>query len=275
MNPEKEAIKQQYPGIASGVRKKEHQQIQLHIHQNVVPAVQYQRKLAFSQKPKVEAKIWKMLDKNIIEPATGPTTWVNPIVVVPKYSNTGKSDDIRICIDMRRTNEAIMGEQHPIPTIDEVLQDMNGSKYFSQLDLRWGYNQLELSPEIRDITTFVTHFGLFRFKRLIFGINAASEMYQNEIQSIIRGVPGVANISDNITVHVRMKEEHDERLHEVLRRLHQAGLTLNMEKNVILMWGKWHSSEIAFLVRESMIRRKLFWWKMPENQKPQLRCAAF
>ena len=170
-----------------------------------------------------------MLDEDIIEPATGPTTWVNPIVVVPKYSNTGKSDDIRICIDMRRANEAIMRERHPIPTV-EVLQDMNGSKYFSQLDLRWDYNQLELSPESRDITTFVTHIGLFRFKRFVFGINAASEIYQNEIQSIIRGVPGVANISDNITIHDRTKEEHDERLHEVLRRLHQAGLTLNMEK---------------------------------------------
>ena len=105
---------------------------------------------------------------------------------MPKYSNTGKSDDIRICIDMRSTNEAIMRERHPIPTVDEVLQDMNGSKYFSQLDLRWCYNQLELSLESRDITTFLTHIELFRFKRLVFGINAASEIYQNEIQSIIK-----------------------------------------------------------------------------------------
>ena len=51
-----------------------------------------------------------MFDEDIIEPATGLTTWVNPIVVVPKYSNTGKSEDITICIDMRRANEAIMQE---------------------------------------------------------------------------------------------------------------------------------------------------------------------
>ena len=164
VNPEKEAIKQQYPGIASGVGKKKNQQIRLHIGQNVVPTVQYQPKLAFSQKPKVEAKIWKMLDEDVIEPVTGPTAWVNPLVVVPKYSNTGKSYNIRICIDMRRANEAIMREPHPIPTVDEALQNMNVSNYFSQLDLRWGYNQLELSPERRDNTTFVTHIGLFDLK---------------------------------------------------------------------------------------------------------------
>ena len=152
---------------------------------------------------------------------------------------------------------------------------MNGSKYFSQLDLRCGYNQLELSPESRDITTFVTHIGLFRFKRLVFGINAASEIYQNEIQSIIRGVPGVANISDNITIHSRTKEEHDERLHEVLRRLHQAGLTLNMEKcdigvREVTFFGNRVSSDGI-----DVDSQKVAAVKMPENRKPRLRCAAF
>ena len=73
---------------------------------------------------------------------------VSPIVIVPKPSG-----DIRLCVDMRRANEAIIRERHPIPTIDEVLQSMNGSTVFSKIDLKWGFHQLELEEDSRKITT--------------------------------------------------------------------------------------------------------------------------
>ena len=57
---------------------------------------------------------------------------------------------------MHRANEAIVRERHPIPTIDEVLQNMAQNSVFSKLDLKWGYHQLELSEESHDITTFST-----------------------------------------------------------------------------------------------------------------------
>ena len=75
--------------------------------------------------------------------------------------------DIRLSIDMRRANQAIQKERHPIPTVDEIMQSLNGSKLFSKLDLKWGYHQLELTPHSREITTFVAHCGLFRHKRLV------------------------------------------------------------------------------------------------------------
>ena len=58
--------------------------------------------------------------------------------------------------------------RHPIPTIDELLQDMNSSKIFSKLDVASTYHQIEIKPESREITTFVTHKGIFRYKRLMF-----------------------------------------------------------------------------------------------------------
>ena len=60
-----------------------------------------------------------------------PTTWISPVVVAPKLSG-----DIRLCVDMRRANEAIVRERLPIPTVDEVLESLNGSTVFSRLDLR-------------------------------------------------------------------------------------------------------------------------------------------
>ena len=65
-----------------------------------------------------------------------------------------------MCVDMRRANAAIIRERHYIPTIEEVLYDMNGSKVFSKLDMKWGFHQIELEKGSREITTFITHNGL-------------------------------------------------------------------------------------------------------------------
>ena len=88
---------------------------------------------------------------------------------------------------------------------------MNGSKVFSKLDRKWEYHQLELSPESREITTFATLDGLFRYKRLLFGVCSASEQYQHEIASALAGIEGVENISDDIVVP--NTETHNRRLH--------------------------------------------------------------
>ena len=101
-------------------------------------------------------------------------------------------------IDMRQANTAIVRERHPIPTVDELLLDMSKSNVFSKLDLKWGFHQLLLSEDSRDITTFVTHVGLFRYKRLLFGVSSAPEIYQNEIRKVVQGIPGVANMSDDM-----------------------------------------------------------------------------
>ena len=162
---------------------------------------------------------------DIIEPVEGPTPWVSPIVVLPK-----QNDEIRLCVDMRRANEAIIRERYQIPTVDEVLHNLNQSTVFSKLDLKWGYHQLELHPDSRSITTFTTHCGLYRYKRLMFGINSAPEVYQHVIQQTLQGCEGVANISDDIIVHGRSTEEHNKRLQQVLERLKEKNLILNAEK---------------------------------------------
>ena len=113
---------------------------------------------------------------DIIEKANSLSSWVSPVVVVPKPNG-----EVRLCVDMRQVNCAVEHERYPIPTIDEVLQDMDRSKVFSKLDLRWGYAQIELSEESRGITTFITHKELYRYKRIMFGILSAPEKCQQVI----------------------------------------------------------------------------------------------
>jgi hypothetical protein len=131
---------------------------------------------------------------------------------------------------MRRANEAVIRERHPIPTMEETVQALNGATVFSKLDLRWGYHQIELHPDSRGLTTFITPQGLKRCKRLIFGLTSASEMYQFVIQQVLIGIPGVRNISDDIIVFGTTQAEHDRSLDQTLQRLHANGLTLNKDK---------------------------------------------
>ncbi|XP_038059532.1 uncharacterized protein K02A2.6-like [Patiria miniata] len=216
---------QQFPGVFGGVGKLKTEQVKLHINTSVTPVAQPLRRTPFNLRSRVEQKIRELECLDIIEAVDGPTPWVNPVVVVPK-----PNCDIRLCLDMRRANEAIIRGRHPIPTVDELLQSMNGSKVFSKLDLKWGYHQLELATESRGITTFVTHCGLYQYKRLMFGVSSASEQYQYMIAKALAGLEGVENISDDIIVHGPDQNTHYSRVLAVLRRLQELGLTLNAEK---------------------------------------------
>ena len=189
-------LKLQYPEVFEGVGKLKNKQISLDIDPTVKPVAQPYRRIPFNLREKVQDKTTELLELGIIEPVKGPAPWVNPVVIVPK--NNG---EIRLCIAMRQANQAIMQRGYPIPTVDDVLHTMSGSKVFSKLDLKWGYHQLELSPESREITTFATPDGLFRYKRLLFGVCSASEQYQREIASVLAGIEGAENISDDIVVH--------------------------------------------------------------------------
>jgi hypothetical protein len=98
--------------------------------------------------------------------------------------------------------------------------------------LRQGYLQLELDPESRDLTTFITHKGLFRSKRLSFGINSASEIFQRAIEDAIADVPQAKNISDDVIIGASTQAEHDDALNKVLEKLSAKGLTINLPKCV-------------------------------------------
>jgi hypothetical protein len=220
-------LRVKYSKCFEGVGKLKDFQLDLHIDESVKPVAQPLRRLPYSLRKGVEKKLQELLDLDIIESVQGPSSWVSPPVVVPKNGNV---NDIRLCIDMRRANEAILRTRHPIPTVEEMLSDMSQAALFSKLDLKWGFHQIELSEKSRDVTTFVTHKGLFRFKRLLFGANAAPEEYQNILQQVLQHCEGTRVIADDIVVFGKDAEEHKHRLEKVLQTLCDRNLTLNVKK---------------------------------------------
>ena len=175
--------------------------MKLHIDESVKPTAQPHRRIPFHIRKKVEKERQRLEDCDVIEKVTNkPTPWVSPIVVAPKPKSP---EEIRICVDMRLPNKAIKRERHVTPTIDftKVMIILGGT---------YCYHQLLLHPDSRYITTFSTHAGLYRYKRLSFGINSAAEIFQQTLHESLRGSPGVVNISDDILVKGNTVAEHDE-----------------------------------------------------------------
>ena len=221
------SLVKKYNHLFNGIGKLKNHQQKLHVDPNVKPVAQKPRRVPFHLRKQVSARIDELKKLDIIEPATGPTTWVSPIVAAPKPHN---SSEVRVCGDYRQPNLAITRERHPIPTVEELMEDMTGASVFSKIDLRAGYHQIELAEESRDVTTFCTHDGLYRYKRLPFGISSASEVFQNAIQQTLQNLKGVRNIADDVIVWGSTQEDHDRNLEALFKRLDESGLTLNEKK---------------------------------------------
>ena len=219
-----------HPGLTKGIGKLKDVQVKLHIDESVKPVAITNRKIPFHMRPKIDDVEQRLLREDTIEkvPVGEPTPWVSPIVTPPK-----KDGSISRCIDMREPNKAIIRERHNMPTLDELIHDLNGANVFSKLDLSSGYHQLELHPSSRYITTSRAHNVLYRYKRLIFGISSASEIFQEHIRKVISHIGPTKNISDDIIIYGKGENAqamHDRALAETLDALHTNSLTLNMDK---------------------------------------------
>ena len=142
-------VKRQYPTLFTGrIGKLPGVELKLHIDQSIAPAYEAHRKIAYRLRDKVEAELRKMEEDDIIEDAIGPSGWVSKMVIVPKQSNP---DEIRITIDSKKANKAILRVRHNTPTIEDLAIELNGAKLLSKLDLRGGFHQIVLHPDSRNI----------------------------------------------------------------------------------------------------------------------------
>ena len=118
-----ETLLKQYSGLFEGIGKLKDREIKLHIDENVPAVSQHHRRIPFHMREKVEKELERLEKLDIIEKVDGSTDLVSPIVVAPK-----KNGEIRICVDMRKANEAIKRERHITPTIDDITSKLNGAR---------------------------------------------------------------------------------------------------------------------------------------------------
>ena len=129
----------------------------------------------------LEKHIDTMLKKDIIEESPG-SPWASPVVLVLKPNQK----DYRFCLDMRNANKVTILDSYPLPQIDDTLDALNGSKYFSFLDLRSAFHQVRMDEESKNLTTFVTHIGSYCFIRMPYGVVNAPATFQKLMEKVLR-----------------------------------------------------------------------------------------
>ena len=119
----------------TGIDRLKDYELKLHVDESVRPVAQPVRGKPFGLREKVDKKLDELLrEADIIkEVSEGPCGWISPSVVVPKGDG-----DVSVCGEMRRANEAIVRERHPIPTVEELLHNLDGSTVLTKVDLKWG-----------------------------------------------------------------------------------------------------------------------------------------
>jgi len=191
-------------------------------------AVHTARRVPIPLMPKVREELRRMEDNGIIEVVTEPTDWCAPMVPVLK-----KNGKVRICVDLKKLNEQVKRERFILPTPEEITAKLSGATMFSSLDAASGFFQIPLHSESTRLTTFITPFARYCFRRLPFGITSAPEIFQRKMTETLQGLQGVAVYMDDIIVYGKDMEEHDLCLQKVLERVESAGLKLNKDKCVL------------------------------------------
>jgi hypothetical protein len=173
----------------------------------------------------VQELLSDMLDKDIIQPSSSP--WASPIVLVKK-----KDGSFRFCVDYRKLNEVTHKDAYPLPRIDDTLNTLAGSQWFSTLDLLSGYWQVEVADKDRPKTAFCTTEGLFEFKVMPFGLCNAPATFQRLMDLVLAGLQWSHCLIyiDDVVILGRSFEEHLQHLQQVFDRLQQAGLKLKPRK---------------------------------------------
>ncbi len=186
------------------------------------------RRIPFPLREAVKKELNRMQENDVIFPVKEPTDWCSNIVVVPK----GSKDVVRICVDLKSLNKAVKRPVYTLPTFEEVAPRLAGSRVFSTLDAASGFWQIPLDEESQLLTTFITPHGRYAFKRLPFGINIATDEYQQRMVEEFCKMDGIEVMVDDILVHGSTMEEHDKRLNIVMEKVAKLGLRLNDSKCV-------------------------------------------
>ena len=188
-------------------------------------SVSSSRRVPLPLVPMVKEELDRMVSDRVIFPITKPTEWCAPMVVIPKTS--GK---VRICGDFTELNKGILRERYELPTIEDTLSKLSGGTVFTKLDANSGFYQIGLEEESAKLTTFITPFGRYYYKRLPMGISSAPEHYMRRMAQLTDSLPGTLCLMDDTCVVGATQEEHDTRLRKVLEVLSEEGVTLNPSK---------------------------------------------
>ena len=195
-----------------------------HVDMSVKPGQHIFWHLPLATREPIERELDRMLKTGVIEKVES-SPWISNIVTARKKDGT-----VRLCINMTSANQALVRERQPLPTMEEPTAMVTGCSVFSKLDLLKVYFRLELNTDVRYLTAFVLHVGLFQFKTVVFGMSTGPSAFQSVIHKILEVC---TNTLDDFLEFGRGMANHEVRLHDVLQLLMQFNATVRVDECVI------------------------------------------
>ncbi|GJS71926.1 putative reverse transcriptase domain-containing protein [Tanacetum coccineum] len=203
-----------FPEDLPGIPPTRQVEFQIDLVPGAAPVARAPYRLAPSEMKELAEQLQELSDKGFIRPSSSP--WGAPVLFVKK-----KDGSFRMCIDYRKLNKLTVKNRYPLPRIDDLFDQLQGSNVYSKIDLRSGYHQLRVREEDIPKTTFRTRYGHYEFQVMPLGLTNAPAVFMDLMNRVCKPYLDkfVIVFIDDILIYSKNKEEHEEHLKLILELL--------------------------------------------------------
>ncbi|GKB51764.1 putative reverse transcriptase domain-containing protein [Tanacetum coccineum] len=214
-----------FPEDLPGLPPTRQVEFQIDLIPGAAPVARAPYRLAPSEMKELSEQLKELSDKGFIRPSSSP--WGAPVLFVKK-----KDGSLRMCIDYRELNKLTVKNRYPLPRIDDLFDQLQGSSVYSKIDLRSGYHQLKVREEDISKTAFRTRYGHYEFQVMPFGLTNAPAVFMDLMNRVCKPYLDkfVIVFIDDILIYSKSKQEHEEHLKIILELLKKEELYAKFSK---------------------------------------------
>ncbi|GJX64342.1 putative reverse transcriptase domain-containing protein [Tanacetum coccineum] len=214
-----------FPEDLPGLPPTRQVEFQIDLVPGAAPVARAPYRLAPSEMKELSEQLKELSDKGFIRPSSSP--WGAPVLFVKK-----KDGSFRMCIDYRELNKLTVKNRYPLPRIDDLFDQLQGSSVYSKIDLRSGYHQLRVREEDIPKTAFRTRYGHYEFQVMPFGLTNAPAVFMDLMNRVCKPYLDkfVIVFIDDILIYSKHKQEHKEHLKIILELLKKEELYAKFSK---------------------------------------------
>ncbi|GJT55724.1 reverse transcriptase domain-containing protein [Tanacetum coccineum] len=213
-----------FPEDFSGLPPQRQVEFRIDLVPGATPIAKSPYRLAPSKMQELSGQLQELQDKGFIRPSHSP--WGAPVLFVKK-----KDGSLRMCIDYRELNKLTVKNRYPLPRIDDLFDQLQGSRFFSKIDLRSGYHQLRVHEDDIPKTAFRTRYGHFEFTVMPFGLTNAPAVFMDLMNKVCKPyLDKFVVFIDDILIYSKTKEDHEVHLGLVLELLRKEKLYAKFSK---------------------------------------------
>ncbi|GJU74376.1 putative nucleotidyltransferase, ribonuclease H [Tanacetum coccineum] len=214
-----------FPENLPGLPPDRQVEFQIDLIPGATPVARAPYRLAPSEMQELSNQLQELSDRGFIRPSTSP--WGAPVLFVKK-----KDGSFRMCIDYRELNKLTIKNRYPLPRIDDLFDQLQGSSVYSKIDLRSGYHQLRVRDEDIPKTAFRTRYGHYEFQVMPFGLTNAPAVFMNLMNRMCKPYLDkfVIVFIDDILIYSRNKDGHANHLRVILELLKEEKLYAKFSK---------------------------------------------